>query len=54
MGKTKSFNNLDLNCIDFTLCVEFPMLKAARKNYIIGTIPSFERVRIGGKKSKCF
>ncbi len=49
MGKTKSFNNLDLNCIDFTLCVEFP-IKAARKNYIIGTIPSFERVRIGGKK----
>ena len=24
----KSFNNLDLNCIDFTLCVEFP-IKAA-------------------------
>ena len=49
MGKTKSFNNLKLNSFDFTLCVEFP-IKAARKNYSIGTIPSFERLRIGGKK----
>ncbi len=49
MGKTKSFNSLELNSLDFTLCVEFP-IKAARKNYSIGTIPSFERERIGGIK----
>ncbi len=49
MGKTKSFNNLNLNSFDFTLCIEFP-IKAVRKNCSIGTIPSFERARIGGKK----
>ena len=49
MGKTKSFNNLNLNSFDFTLCIEFP-IKAARKNCSIGTIPSYERARIGGKK----
>ena len=49
MGKTKSFNSLELNSLDFTLCVEFP-IKAARKNFSIGTIPSFERERIGGIK----
>ena len=49
MGKTKSFNSLELNSLDFTLCVEFP-IKAARKKFSIGTIPSFERERIGGIK----
>ena len=49
MGRTKHFNNLELTSRDFTLCVEFP-IKAAKKNHRIGTIPSFERQRIGGKK----
>ena len=50
MGKTKSFNELKLLSNDFTLCVEFP-IKAQRKKLILGTLPSFERARIGGKKS---
>ena len=49
MGKTKSFNELKLLSNDFTLCVEFP-IKAQRKKLILGTLPSFERARIGGKK----
>ena len=48
-GYFAHFRQGKLNSNDFTICVEFP-IKAARKNYIIGTIPSFERVRIGGKK----
>ena len=49
MGKTQNFNNLDLKSHDFTLCVEFP-IKSNRKKCKIGTLPSFERKRIGGKK----
>ncbi len=49
MGKTKSFNELKLLSNDFTLCVEFP-IKAQKKKLILGTLPSFERARIGGKK----
>ena len=49
MGRTKNFNELDLKSLDFTLCVEFP-IKSNRKKYKLGTIPSFERKRIGGKK----
>ena len=49
LGKTSSFNNLNLTSNDFTLCVEFP-IKAKRKGYNLGTIPAYERVRIGGKK----
>ena len=49
MGKTQNFNNLDLKSNDFTLCVEFP-IKSNRKKCKIGTLPSFERKRIGGKK----
>ena len=49
MGKTENFNNLDLKSNDFTLCVEFP-IKSNRKKCKIGTLPSFERKRIGGKK----
>ena len=49
MGKTKSFNELKLKSIDFTLCVEFP-IKAKKKKFILGTLPSYERARIGGKK----
>jgi len=49
MGKTSKFNNLNLKSNDFTLCVEFP-IKAKRYNHKLGTIPSYERSRIGGKK----
>ncbi len=49
MGKTSLFNNLKLQSNDFTICVEFP-IKAKRKGYILGVIPSYERSRIGGKK----
>ncbi len=49
MGKTKSFNELKLLSNDFTLCVEFP-IKAQKKKLMLGTLPSFERARIGGKK----
>ena len=49
LGKTTSFNNLNLISNDFTLCVEFP-IKAKKYGYISGTIPSYERARIGGKK----
>ncbi len=49
LGKTLSFNNLNLNSKDFTLCVEFP-IKAKKYGYVLGTIPSYERARIGGKK----
>ena len=49
MGKTLSFNNLNIISKDFTLCVEFP-IKANRKGYKLGTSPSYERNRIGGKK----
>tara|TARA_A100001015_G_scaffold251326_1_gene290262 strand:- start:1807 stop:2481 length:675 start_codon:yes stop_codon:yes gene_type:complete len=49
MGKTISFNDLKIRSLDFTLCVEFP-IKASRRGYKLGSIPSFERSRIGGKK----
>ena len=53
LGKTKSVKNLDLNRKDFTLCVELP-IKATRNGMKIGSINSFERARIAGKKGKCF
>ena len=49
MGKTEIFNNLKLSSQDFTLCVEFP-IKAKRNNFSLGTIASYERTRIAGKK----
>ncbi len=49
LGKTSSFNNLNLVSNDFTLCVEFP-IKAKRNGCFLGTIPAHERERIGGKK----
>ncbi len=49
LGKTASFNNLNLSSKDFTLCVEFP-IKAKKCGYLLGTIPSYERARIAGKK----
>tara|TARA_B100000959_G_scaffold285116_1_gene358790 strand:- start:2057 stop:2731 length:675 start_codon:yes stop_codon:yes gene_type:complete len=49
MGKKISFEELNLSSKDFTLCVEFP-IKARRKNFKYGVIPSFERSRIAGNK----
>ena len=49
LGKTSSFKNLNLISNDFTLCVEFP-IKAKKNGYNLGTVPSYERARIGGKK----
>ena len=49
LGKTGSFKNLKLKSNDFSLCVEFP-ITAKRQGYSLGTIPSYERIRIGGKK----
>ena len=49
IGKTDSFNTLNLNSQDFTFCVEFP-IKMVRKNYKYKVIPSFERRRIEGVK----
>ena len=49
MGKTSCFNNLNIISNDFTLCVEFP-IKANKKGHRLGTMPSYERNRIGGKK----
>ena len=49
LGRTTSFQKLDLNYHDFRICVEIP-IKSKRKNYSIIDIPSYERKRIGGKK----
>ena len=49
LGKTKSVKNLDLNRKYFTLCVEL-QIKATRNGMKIGSINSFERARIAGKK----
>ena len=49
LGKTKSFNELNLTYHDFRLCIELP-IKAKLKGLKYSTIPSFERNRIGGKK----
>jgi hypothetical protein len=49
LGKTKSFNELNLTYHDFRLCIELP-IKAKLKGLKYSTMPSFERTRIGGKK----
>jgi len=49
LGKTKSFNELNLTYHDFRLCIELP-IKAKLKDLKYSTLPSFERNRIGGKK----
>ena len=50
LGKTKSFNKLELSCHDFRLCVELP-IKAKKKGSTYSTFPCFERSRIAGKKN---
>ena len=49
LGKKTSFEKLDIASYDFRFCVEFP-IKAKKANLIFADIPSYERVRIGGKK----
>ena len=49
MGRTKSFNNLEVISSDFTFCVELP-IKVKKQNMKYGTLPSHERVRIAGAK----
>ncbi len=49
LGKTKMVLELNLQSQDFTFCVELP-IKAQRKKYKISSTPSYERIRIAGKK----
>ena len=49
MGKTKSFNNLNLKSNDFRFCVEFP-IKLKQMNMKYSSIPSHEKKRIKGQK----
>ena len=49
LGKTKSFQSLNLNSLDFCLCVEIP-IKAQRMKALYLDIPSHERKRIAGFK----
>ena len=49
LGKTKSFQKLELKYHDFRLCVELP-IKAKKRELTYSTIPSYERSRIAGKK----
>ena len=49
LGKTKSFQSLNLKSLDFCLCVEIPV-KAKRMNALYLDIPSHERKRIAGFK----
>ena len=49
MGKTKSFNNLNIKSNDFRFCVELPIkMQLAGMKYT--SIPSYEKRRIAGKK----
>jgi len=49
LGKTSSFQKLDLKNYDFRICVEIP-IKAKILNMEYFCTPSYERERIGGKK----
>ena len=49
LGKTKSFQLLNLDSDDFCLCVEIP-IKAKRMGALYSDTPSHERKRIGGSK----
>ena len=49
MGRSKKFKVLDLKSDDFTFCVEFP-IKAKFNNFLLSSIPSYERSRIAGIK----
>ena len=49
MGSTKAFKELGMSFNDFSFCVELP-IKAKKKKYILGNLPSVERSRIAGVK----
>jgi glycosyltransferase involved in cell wall biosynthesis len=49
LGKTKSFKSLNLESLDFCLCVEIA-IKAKRMNSSYLDFPSYERKRIAGFK----
>ena len=49
MGSTSAFKKLDMKYNDFSFCVELP-IKAKKKNYVLGNLPSIERPRIAGVK----
>jgi glycosyltransferase involved in cell wall biosynthesis len=49
MGKTQKYKVLDLKSNDFSFCVELP-IKSKFKNFILASIPSYERSRIAGIK----
>ena len=49
LGKTKSFQSLNLKSNDFCLCVELPV-KMKRMNALYTDTPSHERIRIHGVK----
>jgi len=49
MGSTKAFKELNMSFNDFSFCVELP-IKAKKKNYILGNLPSVERSRKAGIK----
>ena len=49
LGKTENTKKLNLECKDFSFCVELPV-KAKRKGLKITANKSYERLRIAGKK----
>ena len=49
MGSTKAFKELNMTFNDFSFCIELP-IKAKKKNYILGNLPSYERSRKAGIK----
>tara|TARA_Y100001958_G_C21241563_1_gene569443 strand:+ start:1171 stop:1848 length:678 start_codon:yes stop_codon:yes gene_type:complete len=49
LGKTSSFQRLNLKNSDFRICVELPIKAKFHKMNLI-CLPSYERERIGGKK----
>ena len=49
MGSTNAFKELNMSFNDFSFCVELP-IKAKKKNYILGNLPSVERSRKAGIK----
>jgi glycosyltransferase involved in cell wall biosynthesis len=49
LGETTKFKKLDLKNKDFRICVEIP-LKIEKQKLKYSCIPSYERIRIAGKK----
>tara|TARA_B100000780_G_C21067911_1_gene429544 strand:+ start:489 stop:1172 length:684 start_codon:yes stop_codon:yes gene_type:complete len=49
MGKSEKYKSLDLISNDFSFCIELP-IKAKLNDFILSSIPSYERSRIAGIK----